>query len=299
MANNTPSPLARPLRPKSTSPMHTVSVQNISFQNDIERNTFIVIYPSQIMLDCRDLILMIEEKKDYIIVGNTSYILRKDILKAIQNYPFVNSKSETAKFEPRSSDKSKEDQPKRPTNAFILYNNDLRKKVKTLFPNFSNSDISKLLGAMWKAVDGGIRDEYVKQAVQCRQMHKKMYPDFEYNLKRSSTTQKSTDTKAFGSDSWDNYFDRLFEKTTAESSNGALYADKSNKNEPENVSRLASQLGFELELPYLIQPLSSNSEATDEWNEVCNIVSQFFPENTDQNVLIDEQFWSSLDNLLK
>ncbi|KAI7899378.1 uncharacterized protein BX663DRAFT_414029, partial [Cokeromyces recurvatus] len=286
----------RPLKPKSMSPMHTVSIQNISFDNDIEKNTFIIIYPSQIMVESRDLILMIEEKRDSIVVGNTSYIQRKDILKAIHNYTYLNSKLETNKFESGSNEKLKEDEPKRPTNAFILYNNDLRKKIKILFPNYSNSDISKLLGAMWKAADSEIRDGYIKQAIECRKIHKKKFPDFEYNLKRNSTTaRKPSDTKPSNADSWGAYFDRRFEQLTAESSNGILSIDKS-KNYFVRENNLQMDLQFDLvpEFSDSIQSSSSDFQATEEWNQVCNIVSQFFPANTDQNTLIDEQFWSSL-----
>ncbi|KAG2209798.1 hypothetical protein INT47_001946 [Mucor saturninus] len=291
------SPVTRQLRPKLDIPKQTLSIQKLTFSSNKEGKTFVTIYPSQVYITSKDLIEMIEEKKESIPVKNNNCILRDDILYAIHNFA---SDENTTTPENHISDLTNTAQttePKRPTNAFILYRTALRKKIKALFPSFSNSDISKFTGAMWKAADKEVKEKYIKQAMECRALHKQMYPNFEYNIKKETSDQAASVSQKqdLSGDRWDNYFDQCLQNATMEFFNenhsvGDLKNDQGSSNWIDNVN------------PNVISVNSNNLlfegyQESNEWKEVCNIVSQFFPEDSDQNTLMDDKLWASLGGM--
>lgn len=251
------------------------------------------INPDLVTLNSKELISMIEEKRDRIKAGNKGYILGKDILTAIHNHP---NRSDNTKA---SSNRDSNDHhalklkgPKRPANAFILYNIALRKKVKNLFPNYSNSDVSKIIGGMWKSVGKSEKDEYIKQAIQCRKKHKEQFPNFEYNIKREAARSCKDYPGLEAANNWETYFDWCIQNFTTESSVGALrYNNELIANQPYDQWQTSQP-----NCPQLNGFSSQDLQMSGEWNEVCQMVSQFFPGASDQNETMDEQFWKSLDN---
>ncbi|CEP16807.1 hypothetical protein [Parasitella parasitica] len=278
----------RPLKPKSMLPMKNLAIQSLSFVQDNEGITLMIIKPNHITLNSRELISMIDEKRDRIDAGNNAYILSKDILTAIHNHQTKNDKTQACRNDDqRDLDAIKFNEPKRPSNAFIFYNNALRKKIRELFPNYSNSDISKIIGGMWKSVGSSEKDKYIKKAIECRKLHKERYPKFEYNIRRDTGINC---TKIFDSkkkaNNWENYFDWCLQNSTTESSAGVLQYSHESLIDPSNLTCAVSNDFFSQEL-----------QISGEWNEVCQLVSHFFPGDTDQNELVDEQFWKSLDDV--
>lgn len=290
--------LTRQLRPKLDIAKKTLSIQKLTFSSDTEGKTFVTIYPSQVYITSKDLIEMIEEKKESIPVKNNNCILRDEILYAIHNF----ASNETTNIpENRISDTSNTAQmtePKRPTNAFILYRTALRKKIKTLFPSFNNNDISKFTGAMWKAADKEVKEKYIKQAMECRALHKKMYPDFEYNIKKENTEQAASSCKKedLSGERWDNYFDQCLQNATMEFFNeGRTIGDlRNNQGGYDWIDGGNNSNGLLVNSNSL---LFEGYQESNEWKDVCNIVSQFFPEDSDQNTLMDDKLWASLGGM--
>jgi len=54
--------------------------------------------------------------------------------------------------------------PKRGMSAFLLYSKDLRETVKNEYPNLKTSEISKVLGEKWKALDESEKQPWVDRA---------------------------------------------------------------------------------------------------------------------------------------
>lgn len=286
----------RPLKPKSILPMQNLTIQSLSFNQDTDGITFVTINPDHITLNSRELISMIEEKRDRIDAGNNGYILGKDILTAIHNHPTKSDKTKASKNDNHDDHYVlKIQEPKRPSNAFILYNIALRKKVKSLFPCYSNSDVSKIVGGMWKSVGNSEKDKYIKQAIECRKLHKERYPNFEYNIKREAAINCTRFSDLQMANSWESYFDWCFQNSATESSAGVLQYNNDplihqpSSYWPNSVIRSDSNCAESNGL------LSHDLPMSGEWNEVCQMVSRFFPGESDQNTLMDEQFWNSLD----
>ncbi|KAF5288928.1 hypothetical protein FQA39_LY03807 [Lamprigera yunnana] len=64
----------------------------------------------------------------------------------------------------------------RPANAFMIYANENRKQMAQRYPQESNKDISKRLGATWKALDLIVKKKYFDLARTVDAEHKKKYP---------------------------------------------------------------------------------------------------------------------------
>lgn len=54
--------------------------------------------------------------------------------------------------------------PKRGMSAFLLYSKDLRESVKNEYPHLKTSEISKVLGEKWKALDDSEKTPWVRKA---------------------------------------------------------------------------------------------------------------------------------------
>lgn len=287
----------RPLKPKSMLPMQNLTIQSLSFNQDTNGITFVIINPDHITLNSRELISMIEEKRDRIDAGSNGYILGKDILTAIHNHSTKSDKTKASRNDSHNDYHTlKIEEPKRPSNAFILYNNALRKKVKSLFPCYSNSDVSKIVGGMWKSVGNSEKNKYIKQAIECRKLHKERYPNFEYNIKREAEIDCTRFPALQMANNWENYFDWCFQNSMTESSAGVLQYNndplihQSSSFWPNSVIQSDSNCAESNVI------LSEDFQMSGEWNEICQMVSRFFPGESDQNTLMDEQFWNSLDN---
>ncbi|KAL9548421.1 hypothetical protein MBANPS3_005689 [Mucor bainieri] len=287
----------RPLKPKSMLPTQNLQIQSLSFHHHPNGATYMTINPDLVTLDSKELVSMLEEKRDRIEAGNNGYILSKDILTAIHKHPAKSDNTETTRnAEMNSSHTLNLEEPKRPANAFICYNIALRKKVKTLFPNYSNSDVSKVVGGMWKSVGKSEKDEYIKQAVQCKRRHKEKFPNFEYNIKREAKVNYDDYSGLQTANDWEGYLDWCIQNFATESSVGALQYNNELMINPTSAQWQASAVEPQSECAQLNGVTSQNLQVSSEWNEVCHMVSQFFPEASDQNETMDEQFWRSLDN---
>nr|ACH92695.1 high mobility group domain protein [Mucor circinelloides] len=288
----------RPLKPKSMLPMHNLQIQSLSFHHHPNGTTYMTINPDLVTLDSKELISVLEEKRDRIEAGNNGYFFVRDILTAIHRHPTKSDNTEASRNgDINNHHNSNLKEPKRPANAFICYNIALRKKVKTLFPNYSNSDVSKIVGGMWKSVGKSEKDEYIKQAVQCRKQHKEKFPNFEYNIKREAAFNYEGYSDLQTANDWENYLDWCIQNFTNESSVGALQYSNELVINPTSAQMQTSVMDPQFECAKLDNISSQNLQMSSEWNEVCHMVSRFFPGASDQNETMDEQFWRSLDNL--
>jgi HMG (high mobility group) box len=53
--------------------------------------------------------------------------------------------------------------PKRPMSAFLKYSQITRPQVKEQNPDMSNTDVSRLLGEMWRTASDEVREPYVTE----------------------------------------------------------------------------------------------------------------------------------------
>ncbi|KAI8079736.1 high mobility group box domain-containing protein, partial [Halteromyces radiatus] len=69
---------------------------------------------------------------------------------------------------------------KRPPNAYLLFNRDMRRKLLALDPKMTVSEISKEIGDRWKYLSPNERQHYMEAAQLLKQDHLKNHPDFIY-----------------------------------------------------------------------------------------------------------------------
>ncbi|KAI7860664.1 hypothetical protein BDC45DRAFT_1805 [Circinella umbellata] len=69
---------------------------------------------------------------------------------------------------------------KRPPNAYLLFNRDIRRRLLEESPKMTVAEISKEIGERWKRLDPESRQKYMQQAALIKQDHLKNHPDFIY-----------------------------------------------------------------------------------------------------------------------
>ncbi|XP_056409892.1 transcription factor SOX-1-like [Hyla sarda] len=69
---------------------------------------------------------------------------------------------------------------KRPMNAFMVWSSEERKRVSALHPKMHNSEISRRLGEVWRALDEDERRPYRERAKKLRELHAQEHPGYKY-----------------------------------------------------------------------------------------------------------------------
>ena len=77
---------------------------------------------------------------------------------------------------------------KRPMNAFLVWSQMERRKIRETEPDLKNTEIAKRLGKRWKTMTGEEKTPHFDEAEQLRQLHKKEYPDYKCRPRKKVRT---------------------------------------------------------------------------------------------------------------
>jgi transcription factor SOX7/8/10/18 (SOX group E/F) len=72
----------------------------------------------------------------------------------------------------------------RPPNAFILYSQAMRSAVRQENPTLSNTEVSGLLGKMWREVPADVKMPYKQKASIAQEQFKRDHPNYTYRKAR-------------------------------------------------------------------------------------------------------------------
>ena len=77
---------------------------------------------------------------------------------------------------------------KRPMNAFFVWSQIERRKIRETEPDLKNTEIAKRLGKRWKTMTGEEKTPHFDEAKRLRQLHKKEYPDYKCQPRKKMST---------------------------------------------------------------------------------------------------------------
>ncbi|KAB8068059.1 mating type protein MAT1-2-1 [Aspergillus leporis] len=84
----------------------------------------------------------------------------------------------------------------RPPNAFILYRQHHHPRIKEAYPDFTNNEISIILGKQWKAESEETKVQFRSMAEELKKKHAKDHPDYHYTPRRPSEKKRRTSSRS-------------------------------------------------------------------------------------------------------
>jgi hypothetical protein len=105
----------------------------------------------------------------------------------------------TASFKRRGKPAGPMKAPKvpRPPNAFILYRQHHHPKIKEAYPDFSNNDISIMLGKQWKDEAEEVKSQFRNLAEELKKKHAEDHPDYHYTPRKPSERKRRASSRQF------------------------------------------------------------------------------------------------------
>lgn len=84
---------------------------------------------------------------------------------------------------------------KRPPNAYLLFNRDMRRQLKHANQGLTSGEISKSISSKWKLLSSSERDYYIQEEIKLKQLHNKQHTNFIYTRRSKAEIREADSLK--------------------------------------------------------------------------------------------------------
>ncbi|KAI9302510.1 hypothetical protein BJ944DRAFT_205923 [Cunninghamella echinulata] len=270
----------RPLETQTTIPIQRLSIH---YKN---KKSFIRLHPSKIHIQSSYFLSLLNSNCENISIGPNNNIKRQELLSATERM-IMDEKNYSDSFYTGKID-LQNDKPRRPPNAFLLYSGSLRKKIRRTFPEYSNSDVSKLLGIMWRTASEEIKDKFTRLAYEEKQRHKLQHPNFEYNLKKQgwNSGESSASQNNLYDNEWLNDINEFLQQTKEfeKNFNGNLNPEDMKEDAIMLISSMTEDSELDTSKKWLNSSLFEDNLDPNSWMDMINSITLLYPEYTEENI---------------
>ena len=128
-----------------------------------------------------------EESAPYMAGGIEWTIKQED---PSQASPQQENQSDRENMSKREAKQAKQAKIPRPPNSFIIFRSERHNLVRESHPNIPNTEVSKIIGEMWKKLSDSEKQEFEKKAEQAKKEHSEQYPTWKFCPRRRRRRMK-------------------------------------------------------------------------------------------------------------
>ncbi|KAF2271659.1 uncharacterized protein EI97DRAFT_387400 [Westerdykella ornata] len=85
--------------------------------------------------------------------------------------------------------------PPRPMNSWMLFRDDMHKKLKAANPDLTVQVISTICSKKWKTLPADEKDMWQAKALKAKEAHQRLYPDYKYSPRKPGEKKKRQSRK--------------------------------------------------------------------------------------------------------
>ncbi|KAI9302712.1 high mobility group box domain-containing protein, partial [Cunninghamella echinulata] len=87
-------------------------------------------------------------------------------------------------------DSTKSERLKRPPNAYLLFNKEMRRQILNQNDKLTVAEISKILSETWTKLPTERKEYYINKAANLKKQHLEEHPDYVYSRRSKEELEK-------------------------------------------------------------------------------------------------------------
>ncbi|CAO3615025.1 unnamed protein product [Cunninghamella blakesleeana] len=271
-----------PLEKQTIIPIYKLSIY---YKN---RKSFIRLHPSKIHMQSSYLLSFLDSTSENITIDLNNSIKRQDLLSATEKMIMDGNDGCDSCYNVKID--LQNEKRKKPLNAFLIYSNSLRRKIRRKFPEYSNSDVSKLLGIMWRTASEEIKEKFFQLANEEKQRFKQQqHFSHENTLKKqeSGTAENMVTQNGYYDGEWLNDINEFLQeiKEFEKDFNSELNPEDMKEDAINLINSLIEESDINHGNNWQSSSLFDDNIDINSWRDMINTITILYPDQAEKSII--------------